>query len=170
MKHLVRERTLTWDSPQATLAGIVGRDQLEWMHSMKSGAIPPPPAARLMGFEIDVVELGHIAFTMRAEEWMANPMGVVHGGMTATILDTVTTLSVQSKLPPTHFCTTVDLHVQFVRSVAPDSRIVKAHGYAVHVGRTIGTARGEAYDEDGRLIATATGTFSILEAERPRAV
>ena len=164
MKELIRERTLTWDAPQATLAAIAGREQLEWLRAMQAGLIPAPPAARLMGFDIAIVEEGHIAFTMRAEEWMANPMGVIHGGMTATILDTVATLSVQSKLPPTKFCTTVDLHVQFVRFVSPDSRIIKAHGYAVHVGRTIGTARGEAYDEDGRLIATATGTFSILEA------
>ena len=116
-----------------------------------------------MGFEIDAVEEGHIAFTMRAEEWMANPMGVVHGGMTATILDTVVTLAVQSKLPAGKFCTTVDLHVQYVRGASPDGRLIKADGWAIHVGRSIGTARGEAYDEGGRLIATATGTFAIIE-------
>lgn len=162
MKSIVRERTITWDAPQATLAQIAGRPQLEWMEAMKRGEIPAPPTAHLMGFDIDTVEEGHVAFTMRAEEWMANPMGVVHGGMTSTILDTVITLAVQSKLPPEKFCTTVDLHVQFVRSAAPDSRVIKAHGYAVHVGRSIGTARGEAHDEDGLLIATATGTFAIL--------
>lgn len=143
---------------------IAGKPPLEWMAAMQRGEIPAPPAARLMGFDIDVVEEGHIAFTMQAEEWMANPMGVLHGGMTATILDTVTTLAVQSKLAAEKYCTTVDLHVQYLRSAAPDSRLIKAHGYAVHVGRSIGTARGEAYDEDGRLIATATGTFAILSS------
>ena len=168
MKELVRQRTFSWDAPQKTLAAIAGVPALEWMSAMQRGDIPSPPAARLMGFEIETVEEGHIAFTMRAEEWMANPMGVVHGGMTATILDTVTTMAVQTKLPGEVYCTTVDLHVQYVRSAAPDSRIIKADGWAVHVGRTIGTARGEAYDEGGRLIATATGTFAILAATRSR--
>ena len=166
MKNMVRERTFTWDAPAATMAKIMGRDPIEWLHAMMRGEVPAPPAAHLMGFTIEEAEIGHVAFSMRAEEWMSNPVGVVHGGMTATILDTVITLAVQTKLPPEKFCTTVDLHIQLVRSVPPDSRIIVAHGYAVHVGRSIGTARGEAFDEDGRLIATATGTFSILEATR----
>ncbi len=168
MKELIRERTIKWEAPERTLAGIVGRDQLDWIGAMQRGEIPAPPAAHLMGFEIDVVEHGHIAFSMRAEEWLANPMGVIHGGFTSTILDTVTTLAVQSKLPRTQYCTTVDLHVQFVRSVAPDSRLIRAHGYAVHIGRTIGTGRGEAYNEDGKLVATCTGTFAVLDPTKSR--
>ena len=159
-----RERTLTWNAPAETASAIVGRDQLTWMREMMAGAIPPPPAARLMDFEIESVEEGRIRFAMRACEWMSNPVGVIHGGMTATLLDTVMTLAVNSKLPAGKMCTTIDLQVRFVRPLFPDGAKVIGEGVAVHVGSTFGTAEGRVHDARGRLIAHGTASLAIVDA------
>jgi uncharacterized protein (TIGR00369 family) len=100
----------------ATANAIFGRDHMAWMREMQAGDIPPPPAARLMGFDIEAVEPGRVVFTMRAEEWMANPTGVLHGGLTSTLLDTVLTLAVTTQLPKDRYCTTLDLHDAFCSS------------------------------------------------------
>lgn len=167
MNETVRERSFTWDAPAETARRIFGRDHQTWMREMQRGEVAPPPAARLMGFEIDAVEDGRVVFTMDGHEWMSNPTGVIHGGLTSTLLDTVLTLAVHTKLPANRYCTTIDLHVQFVRPIQPDGRKITGEGLAVHVGTTIATAQGRAYDADGRLVAHATATLAILDpAER----
>ncbi len=170
MKELVRERSFTWDPPMATAKAIFGRDPVTWLREMQERLIPAPPFAHAMGFDIVQVDPGHVAFSMHAEEWMANPTGAIHGGATSTLLDTVLTLAVQTKLPPDRYCTTLDLHVQFVRPITPDGGIVRADGTAVHVGKTIGTAEGRAYDASGKLVAHASATLAILDTERARNV
>jgi uncharacterized protein (TIGR00369 family) len=163
MKELIRERTFSWDPPAATARAIFGRDHLTWLREMQEGVVPPPPAARLMGFEIDTVESGRIIFSMRAEEWMSNPAAVIHGGLTSTLLDTVLTLAVTTQLPTNRYCTTIDLHVHFVRPLLPNGGIVRAEGNSVHVGTNVATAEGRAHDAQGRLVAHATATLAILE-------
>ncbi len=166
MKEVVRERSFTWDSPRATASAIFGRNPLTWLREMQQGLVPAPPAARLMGFDITDIESGRVEFSMRAEEWMANPTGVIHGGLTSTLLDTVLTLAVQTTLPPERFCATLDLHVHFVRPILPDGQPVRGEGVAVHVGNTVGTAEARAYDAAGKLVAHATATLAILDAAR----
>ncbi len=163
MKEIVRERSFTWDAPAATATAIFRRDPLTWMREMQTGSVPTPPAARLMGFDCVEVDDGRIVFTMRAEEWMANPTGVLHGGMVSTLLDTVLTLAVQSQLPKERYCTTLDLHVHMVRPILPNGQTVTGEGIAVHVGTTIGTAEGRAHDANGKLVAHATATLAILD-------
>lgn len=164
MKEIVRERTFTWDAPAATAAAIFSRDHLEWLREMKDGIVPPPPAARLLGFEIEAVDDGRIVFTMQAEEWMSNPALVLHGGLMSALLDTVLTLSVMTKLPAKQYATTLDLHVHFVRPVMPNGQVVRAEGLAVHVGKSVATAEARAYDSAGKLVAHATTTLAIVDA------
>ncbi len=168
MKELARERTFTWDPPQATARAILGRDPMAWLEEMRVGTVPSPPAARLMGFEIERFEEGRVVFSMSVEEWTSNPTGVVHGGITSALLDTVLTLAVQTKLPPERYGTTLDLHVHFIRPIAPDGGKITAEGVAVHVGTTVGTAEGRAYNANGTLVAHATATLAILDATRSR--
>lgn len=133
---------------------------------MRDGKIPPPPAASLLGFEMDAVEDGRIVFAARAEEWMSNPAGVTHGGVAAAILDTVLTLALITKLPPEKTATTTDLHVHFVRPLLPDGQRFTAEGLVVHAGKTFGTSEGKVYDAKGRIVAHGTGSFAIIDVAR----
>src|SRR5579863_88487 len=153
---VVRERTFTWDAPLTTARAIMGREPLHWLREMMEGKIPPPPAARLMDFGIEAIEDGRVVFSMPTGEWMTNPAGVIHGGMSSTLLDTVMTLAVNTKLPAARMATTLDLHVRFLRPLFPTGDRVLAEGLAIHVGQSVGTAEGRVHDAKGRLIAHAT--------------
>lgn len=162
MNDGVRERTFTWQAPAETSSAIFGRDPMVWLREMQTGAVVPPPAAHLMAFEIETVEPGRIVFSMRAHEWMSNPTGVVHGGLTSTLLDTVLTLAVQSTLSSERYCTTLDLHAHFVRPIQPDGEKIVGEGLPVHVGKTVATAEGRAHNASDKLVAHATATLAIV--------
>lgn len=162
MDQRVREHTFRWNDPRATIEGTSGRPHLEWMADMIAGRIPAPPFAHVMGYSFDAAEPGRIAFSVEPAEWSANPTGVVHGGFTTALLDTVMTLAVVSKLPADRMATTLDLQIHFVRPATPGKGKLLAEATAVHVGTTVGTAEGRITGGDGRLIAHGTATMAIL--------
>ncbi|HEY1975029.1 MAG TPA: PaaI family thioesterase [Candidatus Baltobacteraceae bacterium] len=162
----MRERTFGWTDPRELAQSALGEEGLHWLRRMKDGDIPPPPAAQLLGMEIEEIDRGRVAFSMRAEEWMCTPQAVVHGGMAATLLDTVLALAVASKLPKGKTCQTVQLNVNFLRPLLPTGEKVVAEATAIHVGTTIGTSEGRIVDARGKTIAHATATLAILGTEK----
>ncbi|HEV2311142.1 MAG TPA: PaaI family thioesterase [Acidimicrobiia bacterium] len=122
----------------------------------------PSGIARLLGLSIADVEPGHVRLTLRTRTDFANPHGGLHGGVTATLLDSAMACAVLSALPPGGRYTTVDLAVTFLRTVALDGTTLTADGEVVHVGRRVATAQGRVHDDAGRLIATATTTCQVL--------
>jgi uncharacterized protein (TIGR00369 family) len=165
-----RKRTHEWHDPRDVAAEVLARPHLDWINAMAAGEIPAAPFAQTLGMRPEHAARGHVRFSMETHEWMANPAGVVHGGMAATILDSVLTLAVATHLPHGKFCTTIDLNVHFVRPLFPTGERVVADGHAVHVGSTLGTAEARLVDARGRIIAHATGSFAIIDAEsaKPR--
>jgi uncharacterized protein (TIGR00369 family) len=158
----LRNYTFTWSDPRELQRAMAGKPHLEWMRDIVTGAAPPPPLASAFGFVFEEAEPDKVTFSVPAHEWTANPAGVVHGGFTSTLLDTVLTLAVQAKLPDDRMATTVDLHVHMVRAALPNGQLLHAEGNAVHVGTTLGTAEGRVIDGAGKLIAHGTGTFAII--------
>jgi uncharacterized protein (TIGR00369 family) len=116
-----------------------------------------------LGLRPEELEEGRIVFSMRAEEWMSNPAGVVHGGMAATILDTVLTLAIVSKLPKGKTAQTIQMNLHYVRPLFPNGKIALAEGLAVHVGSTIGTAEGRLLNADGKLVAHGSATLAVMD-------
>lgn len=163
---ITRERTITWSAPEEVAAAVLGREPLVWMREMMEGTIPSPPFARLLDLGMESVEVGKIVFSMKAEEWMTNPVGLIHGGMAATLLDSVMTLAVVTKLSPGKMCTTLDLHVRYLRPLFPNGEKLMVEGVAVHAGAGFGTAEGRVVDARGKLIATGTASLAIIEAAR----
>lgn len=133
------------------------------MRAIASGEIPPPPIATVLAMRIPLVEDGEIVFTMPAGEMLCNPSATIHGGIIATLLDTVMTCAVYTKLPLGKTCTTLDINVHFVRPIAPDGRDIVARGRVLYAGKTRATAEASAADADGRLYAHATGGMAILD-------
>lgn len=112
---------------------------------------------------LEVIEEGRVAFTMRAQEFHYNPIGSVHGGVIATLLDSAAGCAVHSTLPAGWGYTSLDLTTKYLRPVTVDSGLLRCEGAVINRGRT--TALGEArlFDERGRLAAYAASSCFLFE-------
>ena len=122
----------------------------------------PVGVAVLLGMHPVLVEEGTVAFACDAKPEFANPMGGVHGGIIATLLDSALGCAVQTVLPEATGYTTLGLEVKYLRPVAVDAGALTATGTVVHAGRRTATAEGRLTDASGRLLATATTTCLVL--------
>jgi uncharacterized protein (TIGR00369 family) len=159
-----RTRTIHWEDPLAAAARGRELGGLELLEAIRSGAIPPPPFALLMGFEIVELGEGRITFAVVPGEHHYNPIGVVHGGVAAALLDTVMGCAVQAKLPRGRAYTTLDVQVRYLRPLTVTTGRVLGIGTIVHAGGRIATAEGRIVDESGKLYATGTTSCLLFDA------
>jgi uncharacterized protein (TIGR00369 family) len=158
-----RTRTYCWHDPAATAADGLKLAGIDYMRAIASGELPPPPIASLLGFELVEVHEGRAIFAVTPAEWMYNPIGMVHGGIAATLLDSCTGCAVHTTLPADVGYTTTDLQVRYVRAMGGATGRVLAEGRVVHGGRRTATAEGRVFVEsDGTLIAHGTCGCAIL--------
>jgi len=158
-----RERTIAWDDPVAAAARGQGLSGLEYLHAIAAGEIPPPPIAVLLGFELEEVEEGRAVFAVTPQEFHYNPIGVVHGGLAATLLDSAMGCAVHSTLPAGVGYTTLEFKVNFARAITGDTGRVVCEGTLIHRGRTVATAEGRVIAEDtGKLLAHGTTTCLLF--------
>jgi uncharacterized protein (TIGR00369 family) len=150
----LRVRTFTWEDPAATAAAGSELSGLERMRAIVDGTLPPPPIARLLDFALVEVGHGRAVFAMEPAEWMYNPIGSVHGGVAATLLDSCMGCAVHTTLPAGGAYTTTDLQVRYIRAISHDTGRVFAEGRVVHAGRRTATVDARLFVEaDGRLLA-----------------
>jgi uncharacterized protein (TIGR00369 family) len=136
---------------------------LEFLRAIRDGELPRAPIQDLMGFELVEVEEGRVAFRSTPREQHYNPIGVVHGGFSATLLDSAMGASVHSTLPLGHGYTTLETKFNLVRAITADSGSVLAEGRVIHRGSRVATAEGRAVREsDGKLLAHGTSTCMVL--------
>jgi uncharacterized protein (TIGR00369 family) len=159
----LRMRSFDWQDPAATAAAGMKLSGLEFMRAIVDGALAPPPIAKMMDVSIVEVDFGRAVFAMEPAEWMYNPIGSVHGGVAATLLDSCMGCAVHSTLEAGVGYTTADLQVRYIRSMSADTGRVLAEGRVVHCGRRIATAEGRLITEEGEtLLAHATTGCVIL--------
>ncbi|MFD4636840.1 PaaI family thioesterase [Lentzea sp. NPDC058436] len=156
-----RTRTVTWTDPRKTAALAMERDGLEFLRGIASGEIPPPPVAELVGARVVSADKGSVTFELDPQEFHYNPIGSVHGGIHATMLDTAAGCAVHSALPAGTGYTSLDLAVRFLRPIRTDTGTVTCVGTLVHLGRRTALAEARLVDGAGRLLATATSTCLI---------
>jgi uncharacterized protein (TIGR00369 family) len=138
---------------------------LEALRAIGEGRLPPPPIAALMGFEPVEVEEGRAVFAATPEEFHYNPIGVVHGGLAATLLDSAMGCAVQTTLPAGMGYTTLEVKVNYARPMTRDTGRVLAEATVIHRGRTVATAEGRLIAEgSGKLLAHSTTTCLIFAA------
>jgi uncharacterized protein (TIGR00369 family) len=163
-----RERTITWSDPLEVAGAAHGRTGLEHLRAIASGEVPPPPIGELLDFRPVEIEPGRVVFRMEPQEFHYNPIGSVHGGVAATLLDSALGCAVQTMLPPGVGYTTLELKVNYIRPIAVGQGAVRAEGRIVHVGTKVATAEGRIVRErDGKLVAHATTTCLILRPGNP---
>lgn len=152
-------------------AGVVPREQardmhgLEIMQALLEGRFPYPPIAETLDFHLVEVSRGQASFQGTPRQKHLNPMGTVHGGWYATLLDSAVGCAVQTMLAPGQGYTTAELSVNLVRGARPDSGPLRAIGTVLHCGRQLATAEGRIVDAEGRLYAHATTTCLVFETK-----
>ena len=160
---MIRERTISWSDPKLTAA--IGRDMagLDLLRGMRDGTVPAPPFAALVGVSVAEVEEGRVVMRMVPAEYHYNPIGSVHGGILATLLDSVMGCAVQSTLPKGRAYTSLEIKVNYVRAVTDESGELSAEGRIVHGGRRSAVAEGKVLNAKGRLCATASTTCLVFD-------
>ena len=164
-----RRRVVAWADPQPVAAAGRVLGGLELLRRIRAGDLPPPPIAELLGFSLTAVAEGRVAMRMDPGEHLYNPLGTVHGGALATLLDSVMGCAVHSVLPPGRGYTTLEIKVNFIRAPTDAAGPLSAEGHVVHAGRRSAVAEAKIVDARGRLIATASTTCLVFDLENAAA-
>jgi uncharacterized protein (TIGR00369 family) len=142
---------------------VAGRTGLHVMQALLAGELPPPPISRTLDFMLVEAAEGRAVFQGRPGAQFLNPMGGMHGGWYATLLDSAVGCAVHTAMPAGRGYTTLELKLDIVRAVGVDVPLVRAEAQVIHVGRQTATAEGRLVDADGRLYAHATTTCLVFE-------
>lgn len=141
---------------QKTMSG------LEFVQGLASGALPLNTFAQTLGYDVSEAERGRVVVTLQPTGAHLNPAGTVHGGLTATLLDSCMGLAIQSMLDKEMSQTTLEFKISLVRPITPETGEIRAEGKVLNCGRRIGTAEGRVTDAKGRLLAHGTTTCLIF--------
>jgi uncharacterized protein (TIGR00369 family) len=141
---------------------LAAESGLDFLRGMIDGRHPFPPFAAATDIETAEAEEGLVVFFGRPSERFFNPIGSIHGGWAATILDSAMGCAVHSTLKAGFGYTTVEMKLNYVRPIQPASGLCRCEGRIVHRGATIATSEGKLFDEKGRLLAHGTETCMIF--------
>jgi uncharacterized protein (TIGR00369 family) len=144
------------------IAAMTGLELMHWVQSERPTDIPW--IGRLLGLRFDELDHGRVVMSLDTRPEFANPLGTVHGGIAATLLDSVMGCAVHTTLPAGVSYTTLEIKVNYIRAASTDGQTLTATGTVVHSGRRTATAEGRVVDQDGKLVAHATTTCIILPA------
>ena len=134
----------------------------DFLSAIAKGEFPQPPIAELMDFRLAKVDRGSVVFEGSPGPRHYNPIGSVHGGYAATVLDSVMACSVHSTLPAGTGYTTLELKVNFVRAITQETGMIRAEGSVIHQGSRIATSEGRLLDQNGKLCAHGTTTCLVF--------
>jgi uncharacterized protein (TIGR00369 family) len=157
-------RLIEWEDPAAI--ADMGRELsgLEFLTGIKNGTIPQPPISKLLGFHFTHLESGAVHLVLPIGAHLYNPIGSVHGGIAATVLDTVMGCSVHSMLPKGRAYSTLEIKISYLRPMTHALGEVTVEGRVLNLGRKAAFAEGKILDSGGKLYATGTTTCAVWDA------
>jgi uncharacterized protein (TIGR00369 family) len=144
---------------------LLSYDGLDFLQALIAGELPAAPIMETLGFRLDAVEKGRAVFRATPEFRHYNPLGTVHAGFAATLLDSSMGCAVHTTLVKGEAYTTLELKLNLVRPLTEKTGPVAAEGRVVHRGRTVATAEADLKDAAGKLFAHATTTCMIFPAK-----
>jgi len=157
-----RSRAYSWEDPATSAQAVPRLSGLDFVRGILSGRLPIPPIAAALGMTLEEAEHGRAVFALAPGEEHYNPIGGVHGGVYATLLDSAAGCAVQTVLPQGMGYTSIDLNVKFLRPITIDTGKVRAIGTLLHSGRRTALAQAELLDSEDRLLAHATSSCMIF--------
>jgi uncharacterized protein (TIGR00369 family) len=156
-----RSRTVSWHDPAALRAAGATLSGREFLRAILDGRLPPPPMAALIGAELVSVGDGEAVFRCAPDESTYNPLGMVHGGLLCTLLDTAAGCSVHTLLPAGAGFATIEINVSFLKPLFANAGEIEVRGQALKVGRRVAFAEAHARDQSGELVGHATTSLAI---------
>ena len=162
----LRSLSVSWSDPQPLAAAARTMAGIDFLRAIRDGRLPGAPIAELLGFKLVEVEPGHAVFECVPGERHYNPIGVVHGGLAMTLLDSAMGCCVQSAMPAGSGYTTLEAKTNLVRAITAATGKLRAIGKLIHAGKRVATAEGRLEDESGKLYAHATTTCIVLAGEK----
>lgn len=157
-----RTRTVIWNDPAPPLRASHTMSGIAYLKALQSSEFPPPPIAALIGMTLVEVSEGRVVFSAEPGEYHYNPLGTVHGGIVATLLDSAMGCAVQSLLPAGTGYTTLEIKVNYLRPIISATGTVMCEGTIIHLGGRIATAEARLTDATGKLYAHSTTTCLLL--------
>jgi uncharacterized protein (TIGR00369 family) len=158
----VYSKEITWTDPSATSVHALTMSGLDFLLAIADGRIPSAPIASHVNLEFESVAPGDVVFRSTPDESHYNPIGSVHGGYFATLLDSACGCAVQSTLPAGTAYTSLEIKVNFVRGITAATGPVTVHGWVVKPGSKAAFAEADIRDGDGRLLASASSTCLVF--------
>jgi uncharacterized protein (TIGR00369 family) len=156
-------RSYSWRKPDFDPALAATLSGLELLRRVMDGRLAPPPMATTLDFALVEVEHGRVVFQGAPAEYMYNPLGSVHGGYAATLLDSAMGCAVHSALPAGQIYATAELKVNLVRPILARTGLLRAEGRLIHLGGRVGTSEGRLMGrDDGMLYAHGTTTCLVM--------
>jgi uncharacterized protein (TIGR00369 family) len=156
--------TIVGHDPVASAAEVARLDGLSALRAMLAGELPPPPIGVLLGIEAVEVEEGRVVFAVEPDDRHYNPIGTVHGGLAATLIDSATGCAVHSTLPAGAGYATTDIQVRYARAITRDTGRILCEGTVVHRGRRLATAEARVTAGE-QLLAHGTASVLILPSD-----
>jgi uncharacterized protein (TIGR00369 family) len=153
-------RTMKYDVVSANIAKTMSG--LQFLTGITEGSLPAPPIQQVMDFRLVEVSSGMTVFKGRPKFEYYNPLGSVHGGYTACLLDSCMACAVHSTLEAGFSYTTLEIKINYDRAITADTGEIRAEGKVVTSGRRIATAEGRIFDGAGKVLAHGSTTCLIL--------
>ncbi len=160
-----RERRYNWEETPGAAAFAAEMSGLEFLEAYRDGHIPACGMQRTLDYELVEVEDGLAVFRGRARDFMLNPLGTVHGGFAASMLDSAMGCAVHSTLPKGRGYTTLEFKLNLVRPLPTEVAELRSEGRIIHRGRRVATAQGSILDGDDKLYAHGTTACLIFEVD-----
>jgi uncharacterized protein (TIGR00369 family) len=160
-----RNRIYDWEDP-ALLATLANKlTGLEFLEKMIAAELPFPPLLHTLDFKLSSIQPGRAEFTFQPQEFHFNPLGSVHGGVITAVLDSAMGCTLHSVLPLGIGYTTIDIKVNFLKSISIKTGLMRATGAIINQGNRTALLEARLIDENDKLYAFATSTCMILKAE-----
>ncbi|MFP6695639.1 MAG: PaaI family thioesterase [Alphaproteobacteria bacterium] len=157
-------RTYGWADPRQTAEASKTMAGIDFLRAMMNGQLAQCAYQQTMDYDLVEVGDGRVVFAGKAAEYMLNPLGSVHGGYYAGMLDSALGCAIHSRLPAGQTYTTLEFKLNMVRAIPTDGRVIRAIGEVVHPGRKIATSEARLEDDGGKLYAHATCSCMIFSA------
>ena len=155
-----QSKTITWYDAHVVRELIKDVSGEEFLRGIIEGRFPPPPISMTSASRLTQIAPGEATFRCIPDPSFLNPLGLVHGGLLCTLLDSAMGVAVQTTQPAGVGYASIELKVSFLKPLPYDGRELEVRGSALRVGRRIAFAEGHAYDAEGTLLGHATSSLA----------